>query len=353
MNRNSEIRNPKSEIRRNTEIRMTKPSIAVLGAIRHSSFNSLCETGSRPYCMRKSESVLSRIVLAISLLTFMVTGRAQNLAGDEALSKVLIDGEGWQLVAEGLGVTDAACADAEGNFYFFDLGKGAGIQRIDADGKITTFIDKTPKCSGLKFGPDKRLYACTQGTNKQVVALEVPSEKLTVLADDVQPNDLIVSRKGLVYFTETGKSQVTIVDLKGNVRVGATGINKPNGITLSPDQGTLAVSEYGGTNVWVFRVEQDGSLAAGERYMTLRAPTGKPDSGGDGMTTDGQGRYYVTSHVGIQMFDSTGRLGGVIERPQNKATVSVAFAGPNLEYLYVCSSDKIYRRKTKAKGVSP
>ena len=33
--------------------------------------------------------------------------------------------------------------------------------------------------------------------------------------------------------------------------------------------------------------------------------------------------------------------------------VSVAFAGPNLEYLYACSSDKIYRRKTKAKGALP
>src|SRR6266566_9283368 len=79
---------------------------------------------------------------------------AQNLAGDEALSKVLIDGEGWQMVAEGFGFTDAACADAQGNFYFFDLGKGTGIQRIGSDGKVTTFIDKTPKCSGLKFGPD-------------------------------------------------------------------------------------------------------------------------------------------------------------------------------------------------------
>ena len=275
---------------------------------------------------------------------------AQNLAGDEALSKVLIEGEDWQLAADGFGFTDAACADGEGNFYFFDLGKGTGIQRIGSDGKVATFIENTPKCSGLKFGPDGRLYACTQGPKKQVVALEVPSGKMTVLADEVQPNDLIVSHKGLVYFTETGKGQVTIVDAKGNVRIGAGGINKPNGIALSPDQGTLAVSEYGGTNVWVFRVEQDGSLAAGGRYMTLRAPTGKPDSGGDGMTTDGQGRYYVTSHVGIQMFDSTGRLGGVIARPQNKGTVSVAFAGPNLEYLYVCSSDKIYRRKTKAKG---
>ena len=85
--------------------------------------------------------------------------------------------------------------------------------------------------------------------------------------------------------------------------------------------------------------------------MTLRTPVGKPDSGGDGMTTDAEGRYYVTSHVGIQMFDSTGRMGGVIDRPQNKGTVSATFAGPGLEYLYVCSSDKIFRRKTKTKGV--
>jgi len=85
--------------------------------------------------------------------------------------------------------------------------------------------------------------------------------------------------------------------------------------------------------------------------MELRTPAGKPDSGGDGMTTDSAGRFYVTSHVGIQVFDSTGRLGGVIPRPQDKGTVSVTFAGPNLEYLYVCSSDKIYRRKTRAKGV--
>ena len=295
--------------------------------------------------------ILSRIWFAISLLGFMAAGRAQNLAGDEALSKVLIEGEDWRLVAEGFGFTDAACADAEGNFYFFDLGKGTGIQRIGADGKAMTFVENTPKCSGLKFGPDGRLYACTQGPKKQVVALEAPSGKVSVLADDVMPNDLVVSHKGLVYFTETGKGQVTIVDTNGNIRVGARGINKPNGVTLSPDQGTLAVSEYGGTNVWAYRVGRDGSLTAGERYMTLRAPVGKADSGGDGMTTDAQGRYYVTSHLGIQMFDSTGREGGLIAKPQNKGTVSVTFAGPNLEYLFVCSSDKIYRRRTKARGV--
>src|SRR6266436_7973212 len=108
--------------------------------------------------MKQIQSCLSPIfshcLLAISLLSFIAAGRAQNLAGDEALSKVLIDGEGWQMVAEGLGFTDAACSDAQGNFYFFDLGKGTGIQRIGSDGKIATFIANTPKCSGLKFGRD-------------------------------------------------------------------------------------------------------------------------------------------------------------------------------------------------------
>lgn len=289
------------------------------------------------------------LVLSV-LLLFPALLHAQNLASDEALSKVLIDGEDWQLVAEGFGFTDGACADTDGNFYFMDLGKGTAIQKIAPDGKVSEFIKDAPKCSGLKFGPDGRLYACTQGPKKQLVAIDVPSGKITVLADNVQPNDLIVSRKGYAYFTETGKGQVTIVDAKGNVRVGATGINAPNGITLSPDQGTVAVSEYRGTNVWAFRVNPDGSLDAGSRYMTLRTPTGKTDSGGDGSTTDSTGRYYVTSHVGIQMFDSTGRMGGVIAKPTNKGCVSIAFAGPGHQYLYACASDKIFRRKMQAKG---
>jgi enterochelin esterase family protein len=290
-------------------------------------------------------------ILSILLILSSSPLPAQNLAGDEALSKVLIDGEDWQLVAEGFGFTDGACADAEGNFYFMDLGKGTAIQKISPDGKVTDFIKNAPKCSGLKFGPDGRLYACTQGPKKQLVAIEVPSGNLTVLADNVQPNDLVVSHKGYVYFTETGKGQVTIVDVKGNMRVGATGINAPNGITLAPDQGTLAVSEYRGTNVWVYRVNADGSLAAGARYMDLRTPVGKADSGGDGSTTDAMGRYYVTSHLGIQMFDSTGRMGGIIAKPTTKGCVSVAFAGPGHEYLYACAADKIFRRKTSAKGV--
>ena len=296
--------------------------------------------------MRRATSLIF-----IAGLAFATALHGQDLAGDMGLWKVLIEEEGWQLVAQGYQFTDATCADAEGNFYFADVAGGTSVNRIGSDGKVSAFIKDTPKISGLKFGPDGRLYACTQAPRKQIVAFDA-GKKMQVIADDVQPNDLVVTYKGDIYFTETGKKQITRIDPHRKVSRVDVGITAPNGITLSPDQGTLAVSDYRGTNVWVFRIEADGRLTAKERYMTLRCPWDKPDvSAGDGMTTDSAGRYYVTSAIGIQMFDATGRMGGVIAKPQEKGTVSVVFAGPGLEYLYVASSDKIFRRKTRAKGV--
>lgn len=293
--------------------------------------------------------VLTNTLLALLLFTGVTRG--QNLAGDMALSLVLIDGEDWQLVAEGYQFTDAACADTEGNFYFTDVAKGTSVFKVGADGKVVPYLGDAPKVSGLKFGPDGRLYAC-QGGLKRLIAFELPSGKQTVVAEGVEPNDLVVTRKGRIYFTETSKHHVTMIDMNGAKRVVDAGINGPNGLTLSPDQGTLVVSDYRGTNLWAFRIDADGSLSAKEPYMTVRAPLDKPTvAASDGMTTDSAGRYYVTTAVGLQMFDSTGRLGGVIAKPQNKGLSNVTFAGPNLEYLYVTCADKVYRRKTKANGV--
>ena len=68
------------------------------------------------------------------------------------------------------------------------------------------------------------------------------------------------------------------------------------------------------------------------------------------MTVDTRGRLYVATHAGLQMFDSTGRISGVILSPQNKRLSNVVFGGDKLDTLYVTCTDKIYRRKTKATG---
>ena len=279
-----------------------------------------------------------------------------NLAGDEALSKILPVQGAWELVGEGYGFTDAACGDAEGNFYFSDL-PNATIWRVPVNGQPEKWLEKGPKVSGLKFGPDGRLYAATQaaeGVKQKIVAIDLQTKGVTDIANDVKPNDLVVTKTGWIYYTDTGEGQVQMVPISahgfGRPRPAAGGISAPNGISLSPDQKFLVVSEYKGSNVWHYTIKDDGQIMAGERYMTLQMTT-KPTSGGDGMTTDAAGHYYVTSFAGIQVFDHTGRLSGVIAAPNGNGCVSVAFAGPNREWLYVCNAKQVWRRNMLVKGL--
>lgn len=284
-----------------------------------------------------------------------------DLASDMTLHKLLIEGEGWAPAVEGLTFADAACTDAAGNFYFADVRAG-GIYRLGSDGAKIKVSEQA--ASGLKFGPDGRLYGCL-GAKKHIFALELASGAIETIATDVQPNDFVITDRGHIYFTETQKRQVTFVDVKTKtVRVADTGIAAPNGITLSPDQGTLAVSESQGQFVWAYRINLDGSLDAKTPYMTMRRPIDPkgefkavelppylPRSSGDGMTSDTLGRYYVTTALGVQVFDPTGRLCGVLNKPQpEKPLTSIVLAGPKRDTLYVTNGDKIFRRKVQATG---
>lgn len=288
---------------------------------------------------------------------------ARASAQDMPLSDLLVSGDEWQVAVDGLGMADGLCTDGKGNLYFCDMrSTPPAIWRIAPDGAKSKIIEGT-SCSGLRFGPDGRIYACV-GKDKALVAFELPSGNKTVIATDLQPNDLVVTHKGYVYITETGKHQVTFVNAKtGEKKVADTGITAPNGITLSADQNTLAVSDYRGQNVWAFRIEEDGSLSGKEPYMTMRtevdtkatspdgrSPVYKAFCNGDGMSTDEQGRFYVTTSLGLQVFDPTGRMCGVLTKTSDKALTSVGFGGEKREYLYIACGDKIFRRKTQASG---
>ncbi len=270
-------------------------------------------------------------------------------AQDMQVADVVSANEPWTIVAEGYSFADGAATDADGNFYFADVAMGTTINKVSADGSVSIFASDVARVSGLQFGPDGKLYACQGGKPGNILAFDSKGKK-EVVATDVEPNDLVVTAKGHIYFTETGKSQIThIAPGKMPVKAG-TGPKTPNGITLSLDQQTLAASDYSGEHVWVWRIGTDGQLEFSQPYMTMRVPTGSVSSKGDGMTTDAAGRYYVTSAAGLQIFDPTGRMAGVVMAPQNKPLVSVEFSGPQLSYLYVCCGDKIFRRKTRATG---
>lgn len=272
-------------------------------------------------------------------------------AQDMSLSQILVEDAGWELVAEGYEFVDALTTDAEGNLYFSDVKGGNAVFKVDLEGKVSEFISNAPGISGLKWGADGRLYACI--SKEQRVVVFDKDKTVTELAKEVRPNDLVVTHDGNLYFTMTPTSEIRRIDPAGKMTVVSTGVvGKPNGIALSRDQGTLAVSDHGGKFVWAFRLEADGTLAYPGNYMTLVTPTANPEVGkGDGMTTDIHGRFYVTSAVGLQIFDPTGRLCGVLPAPDPAfPVVSTSFAGPGHAWLYLGNGGKIWRRKTQTSG---
>jgi len=261
---------------------------------------------------------------------------------------ILIDGQGWELVAEGFAFTEGPAVDNSGTLYFTDVFRSK-IYRINAEGKAEVFVDQSFGTNGLMFGPDGRLYGCQNG-KKRIVAYD-SAGKDTTIAEDVSSNDLVVTRTGAIYFTDPEHHQLWYLSPKGEKKVVDTGMTYPNGLILWPDQGTLVVADMNKPNMYAFRVEADGSLKFKQPYYSPRLDRDKLDSSADGMTIDSAGRVYVTTRLGLQVFDPTGRLIVVIDKPQNQWLANAVFAGPNLDTLYVTCSNKVYKRKVKATGI--
>lgn len=279
-----------------------------------------------------------------------------DLGGDLTLLKLLIPGQSWEVAADNLGFADALCADAEGNVYFCDMRAPAVYRLAAQDGRRTEIAKES--VSGLKLGSDGLLYAC-QGAQKRVISIHPQTGAVQVVATGVTPNDLVVTADGWIFITETQAQQVTRIHSQtGEVTVVDTGINRPNGIALSPDGGTLAVSEYGGQFAWMFRIHPDGTLDCKMPSMTLRLPIdpkgefkfNEPPpyvsaSRGDGMAVDRKGRYYITSALGVQIFDPTGRPCGVLPKPDgDQPLVTCTLGGTGHNALFVAHGQRVYKR---------
>ncbi len=264
------------------------------------------------------------------------------------LAGLLIDGQNWEVVSDGHTFTEGPAADADGNLYFTDVFRSK-IHRLTPEGKVEVFVDQSYGTNGLMFGPDGRLYGCQNG-KKRIVAYDSSGEATTI-ADGVLSNDLVVNREGGIYFTDPVNHQIWYIPPGGEKRVVDKGLEYPNGLVLSPDQGTLYVVDMKGTHLWAYRIEFNGDLAFKEPFGDLRIPDGRPDAGADGMTVDSAGRVHVATQIGVQVFDPQGRLVGIIDRPQGGWLANLAFAGAKLDTLYATSATRVYKRKINAQGV--
>jgi gluconolactonase len=266
--------------------------------------------------------------------------------------EILIPGEGWQLVSEGNKGTEGPSPDAEGNVYFSEGGANR-IHKVSPDGKVSLFVEDAVGCDGMMVGPGNKLYVCAPRTN-QIVTFDLadPTKKTVIASEMPSVNDLVVTQKGGVYATDHVKRQVWYIPPGGEKRVVDSGMQFPNGVILTPDQTQLIVADMNGVGLYLFTIKEDGSLTNKALYYTCQIPVNRSSCGADGLAMDVKGNLYVATHMGLQVFDQAGRVTAIIPGPiPGKHPSNVDFGGPNLEYLYITQGDKVFRRKTKMKGM--
>jgi sugar lactone lactonase YvrE len=255
----------------------------------------------------------------------------------------------WQQVGEAFSSVTSSTADRYGNVFFADLA-GDRIYKSDADGKVTLFKDHAHGAKVLRAGADDRLYAF-ESTQKRIVSLG-PGGDEKILARDIEAADLAVTVKGTVYFSDPVRKTVGYVDAAGKTRtVYENGeIASPSGLALSPDQAMLIVSDAQSRFSWSFQIAPDGSLINGEPFYRLEMPETGWMSGAMGVTEDAKGQVYFATSVGIQVCEANGRVSAILNPPEPGAVSSIAFAGHDMDWLYITEGGKLFRRPVKVSG---
>lgn len=299
-------------------------------------------------------------VAAIAGSALFSSGAFAAVAVAPAIPGVTAAGTKVEFIREGFEGTEGPIAAPDGSFLFTET-RANRITKIAADNSISTFLENTNGSNGLAFN-DKGELITVQVNNNQV-GIIYPKGKEKVFVKDYEgqsfqrTNDLVLAKNGGIYFTDSGpggdvkaepRTGVYYISPEGKTKrvVDINKIARPNGIQLSRDEKTLYVANTNGEYVLSYPIKADGTLGEGKNFAKIpgglqKNEQGVLSSGQDGLAIDAEGRVYVTSNAGVDVFDEQGKfLGGipVPHKPQN-----VAFAGKDKKTLYIVGRGAAYK----------
>ena len=297
--------------------------------------------------MQRINGAIVRALSALAAFVLMAAALAGQRGGPPgarevtvaAIPGVVAAGAAWTVAWQGTDNADGIVGTVDGGLLFAQEQPNR-ISKIDRDGRVSIFLENTHGTGAIALDAKGRVLAvertCTdpggqpdQCREATVVGVLAPERRTLADAFQGKPlgrlNDLVADKKGGVYFTSGGAFYVnaagTVASLGDDIRA--------NGIMLSRDEKVLYVTN--GPIVLAFDVHADGTTANRHDFARLEA-----GGNGDGMAIDTDGRLYVTSPPGVQVFASDGKYLGLIPTPRN--AISVAFAGPDKAVLFVVGS---------------
>ena len=274
--------------------------------------------------------------------------------------------------------TEGPAADAEGNVFFSDIANNR-IMKLSAGGVLSVFREDSGRTNGNMFDRRGRLVSCEgsesgPGGRRRLVRTDMESGEIEVLTDRFEgrrynsPNDLVIDRRGRIYFTDPCYGDRSIMEMQeeGVYRIDLDGsvfrvlqqpaIQRPNGITLSPDDGTLYLVDSnhqpgGNRKIWAFDIQDDDGLANQRVVYDF-----SPGRGADGVRVDAQGNLWAAAGIkmprgegetglnppGIYVVSPTGKLLGFIDVPEDLIT-NLTFGGPGKRTAYITAGKTLFQ----------
>ncbi len=254
--------------------------------------------------------------------------------------------------------------DREGNVYFTET-KTHKIMRMAPDGTLSVFRDNSNAANGLVFDLEFRLIACEGNpSNPRVTRTDTKTGRVEVLASRAMgltltaPNDVTFDNQGRLYFTDLPGGAVHRIDPDGKVTriLSAPAIQRPNGITISPDDKILYLVEanqaQGGARMLrAYDLQPDGTPTNMREFFNFY-----PGRSSDGITMDSKGNVICAAGLnaprgtsetldtkpGIHVISPAGQRIDYV--PINEDTITnCAFGGTDLRTLYVTAGKSIFK----------
>jgi sugar lactone lactonase YvrE len=186
-------------------------------------------------------------------------------------------------------------------------------------------------------------------TNSRGVWLWRPQTEPILLASEADGqecvlNDCIADPEGRVYsgsyhFNSAGAAAPSFLfrlDTDGSVHVVDEGIQFSNGLAFSPDCSTLYFSDSVARCIYRYEWHRNtGNLSNRRVFVRIPREEGFPD----GLTVDSEGFLWCAHWFGgcITRYDSDGKRERRVALPAAQ-TSSLAFAGPDLDVIFVTSA---------------
>ncbi len=311
------------------------------------------ESGRAAIRRRAGLAVLLAAVAGSVLAVAPFEARCAELT-TPAIAGVVVGGAPIGIVRDDFRGTEGPMAFSDGSLLFTEA-QATQVTRIGADGSVSALLTNAGVPNALALNRKGELLAVLTG--QPALAVIYPAAKARTLADSFngkplnRPNDLVVDRRGGVYFTDPGgrvkpaeappSPAVYYFNPAGKLLLATSDVAVPNGIQLSPNEKTLYVADTRGEYVVAFDVGSDGSLSGRRNFAHVAV-------GGDGLAVDSAGRLYVATTLGVEVVGPDGAALGVITLP--KQPQNLAFAGRDKRTLYVVGRGTVYQIPMLTRG---